>query len=226
VELAVRAPVDCEPFAALVPDQAPDAAQEVAFAEDQVSVALLPLVIALGPTLRLTVGVGDLTETVADCAALPPGPVQVKVYVVLASRAPVDSVPLAALLPDQPPEAVQEVDLVDDQVIVALLPWETVLGLVLIRTVGAAAATDTVADCIAVPPKPTQVSVKVELVFIGPVDCEPLGFRLPDHAPEAEQLLAFRLLQVSVAESPEATVLGLACRVTTGAEAVTVTVAD
>lgn len=30
------------------------------------SVALPPLVIALGPTLKLTVGVGDLMETVAD----------------------------------------------------------------------------------------------------------------------------------------------------------------
>ena len=34
--------------------------------DDQVKVALPPLVIALGPTLRLTVGVGDLTETVVD----------------------------------------------------------------------------------------------------------------------------------------------------------------
>ena len=145
---------------------------------------------------------------------------------VLASTAPVDSVPLAALAPDQPPDAVQEVALVDDQVMVVPLPSEIVLGFVLIRTVGAAAATDTVADWVAVPPKPTQVRVKVEFALIGPVDCEPLGFRLPDHAPDAEQLLAFWLLQVSVAEPAEATVLGLASRVTTGAEAVTVTVAD
>ena len=75
----MRAPVDCEPFTALVPDQAPEAVQEVALAEDQLSVALPPLAIALGPTLKLTVGVGDFTETVVDCAALPPGPVQVKV---------------------------------------------------------------------------------------------------------------------------------------------------
>jgi hypothetical protein len=34
---------------------------------------------ALGPTLKLTVGGGDLTVTVVDCAALPPGPEQLSV---------------------------------------------------------------------------------------------------------------------------------------------------
>jgi len=59
--------VDCEPLTGRAPpDQAPEAEQEVALADDQVKVALPPLVIALGPTLRLTVGVGDLTETVVD----------------------------------------------------------------------------------------------------------------------------------------------------------------
>jgi hypothetical protein len=61
---------------------------------------------------------------------------------------------------------------------------------------------------VAFPPGPSQVSVKVEVALSGPVDFEPLGFRLPDHAPEAEHVLAFRLLQVRVAEPPEATVLG------------------
>jgi len=63
----------------LVPDQAPEALQAVAWVEDQVSVALAPLVMALGPTLNVTVGSGALTETVVDCAALPPGPLQVSV---------------------------------------------------------------------------------------------------------------------------------------------------
>jgi hypothetical protein len=43
----------------------------------QVRVALAPLLMALGPTLKLTVGSADLTETVVDCEAVPPGPVQV-----------------------------------------------------------------------------------------------------------------------------------------------------
>jgi hypothetical protein len=71
--------VDCEPFTAFVPDQAPEAVQAVALVADQVNVALLPLVTALGPTERMTVGVGDLTETVADWTAVPPGPEQVSV---------------------------------------------------------------------------------------------------------------------------------------------------
>jgi len=75
----VSAPVDCVPASALDPDQAPEATHEVAFVDDHVSIALLPLVIALGPALSVTVGAEALTETVADCAALPPLPVQVRV---------------------------------------------------------------------------------------------------------------------------------------------------
>lgn len=70
--------MDCEPVRALVPDQAPDAAHEVALLDAQVNVALPPLDIALGPMLRLTVGAAALTETIADCTAEPPVPVQVK----------------------------------------------------------------------------------------------------------------------------------------------------
>jgi hypothetical protein len=63
----------------LAPDQPPPALQEVAFREDQVKVELPPLAIALGPTLKLTVGARAVTETVADCTELPPAPTQVKV---------------------------------------------------------------------------------------------------------------------------------------------------
>jgi hypothetical protein len=51
----------------------------VALVADQVKVELLPLITELGLALRLIVGAGDFTDTVADCAALPPAPVQVKV---------------------------------------------------------------------------------------------------------------------------------------------------
>ena len=77
--MAVSAPVDCEPLRALLPDQAPEAVHAVACVDDHVRVALPPLPMALGPTLRLTVGSGALTETVVDCAALPAGPRQVNV---------------------------------------------------------------------------------------------------------------------------------------------------
>jgi len=62
-----------------VPDQPPEAVQEVALLDDQARDAALPLVIELGLALRLTVGAAALTETVADCEALPPVPVQVSV---------------------------------------------------------------------------------------------------------------------------------------------------
>jgi hypothetical protein len=68
--------VDWEPLVALLPDQAPDAAQEVALVADQLKVALPPLAIVLGLALKLTVGAGAVTETVAECVALPPAPVQ------------------------------------------------------------------------------------------------------------------------------------------------------
>ena len=75
----VSAPLDALPLTALVPDQAPEAVQVVALLEFQVSVEALPLTTELGLAVRVTVGAGELTETVADCDALPPGPEQLSV---------------------------------------------------------------------------------------------------------------------------------------------------
>ena len=75
--MADSTPVDCEPLGALLPLHAPDAVQAVAFAADHASVALVPLVTELGAALSVTAGAGELTETVADWVALPPGPVHV-----------------------------------------------------------------------------------------------------------------------------------------------------
>lgn len=58
--------MDCVPLTDLVPDQAPEAEHEVALVADHVSVALPPLLTALGPTLSVTEGADALTETVAD----------------------------------------------------------------------------------------------------------------------------------------------------------------
>ena len=54
-----------------------------------------------------------------------------------AVSAPVSCVPLTGSVPDHAPEAVHEVALVDDQVIVVLPPLAMMLGLGLIVTVGA-----------------------------------------------------------------------------------------
>jgi hypothetical protein len=71
--------VDCVPVSALAPDQDPEAVQAVALVADQVRVELLPLATVLGLAARLMDGTGCVTETVADCTALPPVPVQVSV---------------------------------------------------------------------------------------------------------------------------------------------------
>ena len=59
--------MDCEPLAALEPDQPPEAVHEVAFVVDQLKVEIPPLAMELGLAARLTVGagVGEVTETVA-----------------------------------------------------------------------------------------------------------------------------------------------------------------
>ena len=152
--------MDCDPLVALLPLHPPDAVQDEALVEDQVSVVALPLATVLGLALSVSVGAGDVTVTVADCAALPPAPVQLRVYVAFALSAPVDWEPLVAWLPDQPPEAVQEVAFVVDQLNVELPPLTMELGLAARLTVGAGVGevTETVAAWVALPPAPVHVS--------------------------------------------------------------------
>jgi hypothetical protein len=77
----------------------------------------------------------------------------------LAVSAPVDCDPLRALVPDHPPEAVQEVALLADHVRVELPPLVTVLGLALMLTVAVGCAlTVTVTDWVALPPLPVQLN--------------------------------------------------------------------
>lgn len=78
--LALSAPLDCEPLIALLPDQPPVAVQDVALVDDHVSFDAPPLATVLGFALKPTVTVGcALTDTVADCTALPPAPVQLRI---------------------------------------------------------------------------------------------------------------------------------------------------
>jgi hypothetical protein len=66
------------PLVASAPAQPPDPVQAVAFVEDHVRVEIAPLLMVLGLALMVTAGAGVVTETVADCVALPPAPVQVR----------------------------------------------------------------------------------------------------------------------------------------------------
>ena len=56
MRLALSAPVDWLPAVALVPDHAPEAEQDVAFVEDQVSMEVAPLVTDVGFAANDTVG--------------------------------------------------------------------------------------------------------------------------------------------------------------------------
>ena len=77
----------------------------------------------------------------------------------LAVNAAVDSLPLVAMLPLQPPEAVQLVASVELHVNVDDPPLLTLVGLAVSVTVGAGAVTDTLTDLLALPPVPVQLSV-------------------------------------------------------------------
>jgi len=56
----------CEPLVASPPLQPPEAAQEVAFVDDQVSVDAAPFLTVVGFPVSVTVGAGVVTVTVAD----------------------------------------------------------------------------------------------------------------------------------------------------------------
>ncbi len=121
----------------------------------------MPFVLLVGASHeRVAVPVvGGVTLTVVLCDAEPPAPVQTKVYLVEAVRAAVLCEPLIASVPLQPPEAVHEVALVDDQLSIDAAPLVTVLGVAASVTVGAGVVTEMVADCAALPPGPPHVSV-------------------------------------------------------------------
>jgi hypothetical protein len=79
----VNEPLGWLPEVALFPDHAPEAEQEIASVDDQVSVEEPPLATDGGFAARDTVGTGGGggapdTVTVAEALALPPEPLQVR----------------------------------------------------------------------------------------------------------------------------------------------------
>jgi hypothetical protein len=109
----------------------------VALVVDQVNVELPPFATLVGLAPKETLGGAAETVTVVDCVAEPPAPVHVSVNFVVPVRAGVAVDPLIAWLPPQPPDAVQEVALEDDQLNVDAAPLLTVLGLADRATAGA-----------------------------------------------------------------------------------------
>jgi hypothetical protein len=190
---AFTAPVLCVPLAASEPVQPPDAAQDVALVELQVNVDVPPADTAVGAADSVAVGIGRILTVALAGVLVPPAPAQTSEYTVAAVNGPVLRLPLAAKLPLQPPEAVQDVALVELQVSVDEPPVATLEGEALTLAVGAAGKGLTVTDAAAaglVPPGPEQVNEKVELAVSAPVLCEPLAASVPLQLPAARHAVA------------------------------------
>lgn len=137
---------------------------------------------------------------------------------------PVLALLLVAFVPVQPPDAVQLVALVDDQVRVDEAPVARLVGFAASVTVGAG-TTVTVADWLAVPPVPVQASVYVVVLATAPVLALPVVAFVPVQPPVAVQVVALVDDQVRVDEAPLARLVGFAENVTVGTGGgVTVTV--
>jgi hypothetical protein len=221
VLVLVTAPDDSLPEVALAPDQPLEAVQDVALVEDQVSVDDPPLETDVGFAVRDTVGAGGDTVTVADALCAPLAPVQVRLKVLLLVSAPDDSLPEVALVPDQPPEAVQDVASVEDHVSVDDAPLVTLFGFAASDTVGTAGGggeptTVTVVDALAVPPDPVQERLNVVVLVKAEVDEPPETPLVPDHPPEAVQDVAPVEDHESVEVPPLVTDVGFAANCTVG----------
>jgi len=138
---------------------------------------------------------------------------------------PTVSVPVVAFVPVQPPDALQVETFVPDHASVVVALRATPGGLADRLTDGVPAVTVTEAVRAALPPAPAHVNVKLEFAVNAPVLCVPDVPLAPVHAPEAAQLVAFVVLQVSCDDAPDCTLVGDAVRLTVGAGAATATAA-
>jgi hypothetical protein len=86
----VSAPVDWLPLMAFAPANVPPVpVQDVALVEFQVSVEAAPLTTAVGVAVNEAVGTGAMVTVAVAAVLVPPAPVHVNEYVVVAVRAPV-----------------------------------------------------------------------------------------------------------------------------------------
>src|SRR5258706_9850360 len=229
VLVLVSTPLDWLPEVVLVPVHAPEATQDVASVEDQVSVEDPPLVIDVRLAVNDTVGTGAgdaPTVTVVEVLAVPPSPVHARPNVAVLVSGTLDWLPEVVLVPVHAPEATQDVASVDDQVRVEELPLAIDVGLAVSDTVGTGGVTVTVAEALPVPPAPVQASVNVPVLVRAPLDWLPEVVLVPVHAPEATQEVALAEDQVRVEDAPLVTDVGLAVSDTVGTGGVTVTVAE
>ncbi len=160
--LTVNAAVVWVPLVASVPDQLPEAVHELALVELQDSTEVPPLATLVGDAVNVALGVATTVTAAVAGVLVPPAPVQVNEYVLLAVSAPVLWLPLVETLPVQSPEAVQAVAFVELQVSVAELPVVTDVGVTLKFAVGTGFVGMLIATvtgvALLVPPGPVQLS--------------------------------------------------------------------
>jgi hypothetical protein len=135
---------------------------------------------------------------------------------VLLVSIPVAQVPLVAMTPLQPPEAVHSVTFCAFQLRMDVPSLVTVDGDALKVTEGAEEDTTTSADCEREPPGPVHVNVKLVVAISGGVVAVPLIDLVPLQPPEAAQLCASVALHCKVVALPAGTLWLLATSVTAG----------
>jgi hypothetical protein len=101
----------------------------------------------------------EIVTVMVATLLVPPAPVQISEYDVLVVRALVLWLPLGALAPLQPPEAVQEVALVEVHVNVDTPPLATEAGFAVSVTVTAGTTVTLAVATLLVPAAPVQVNV-------------------------------------------------------------------
>lgn len=129
-------PVICVPLGASIPLQPPEAVQESAPVELQVSDEVPPRASMPGDAASVAVGNGFTVTAALTGALVPPGPVHVNAKFALLLNAPVLCEPLAASVPLQAPAAVQEAASVEIQVRVVDWPASIVVSDAVSETVG------------------------------------------------------------------------------------------
>jgi len=118
----------------LAPDQSSSAVQLVVSVVVQDSIDVPPAGTDEGFAVKVIAGAGmsaaaSETVTVVEAVLVPPGPVQVREYVVVTFRGPVDWEPFAPTEPDQAPDALHDVALLVDQESVLDAPRPIATGL-------------------------------------------------------------------------------------------------
>lgn len=157
--VAATGAVICVPPAASVPLQPPEAVQESASVELQLSEEVPPKATALGDAVRVAVGKGFTVTAALTGALVPPGPEQVSAKLALPFNIPVLWLPLTASVPLQAPEAVQDVACAELHERVDSLPAGMTSGFAVSCAVGSALTMMVSVAAWLVPPGPEQVSV-------------------------------------------------------------------